>query len=148
MAYWRVIGYIRLNSIFAASEGTHRMPPSGHYDRGVPDCLFCGIATGTIPATIVLDGKRVIAFRDITPQAPTHVLVIPRDHYPDVAALASVGDGLLDELVFRAHEVATAEGIDGSGYRIVFNTGGHAGQTVPHVHAHVLGGRPMSWPPG
>ena len=75
---------------------------SGHYDRSVPECLFCGIATGAIPATTVLDGKRVIAFRDLSPQAPTHVLVIPRDHYPDVALLAGAGDGLLDELVSQA----------------------------------------------
>ncbi len=101
-----------------------------------------------IPATIVLDGKRVIAFRDITPQAPTHVLVIPRGHYPDVAALAGEGDGLLDELVSHAHQVAVTEGIEDSGYRIVFNTGREGGQTVGHVHAHVLGGRPMTWPPG
>ena len=114
----------------------------------VPDCLFCGIAAGQIPAEIVLDGKRTLAFRDISPQAPTHVLVIPRDHYPDVAALAAAGDGLLDELVSRAGEVAVAEGIDAAGYRIVFNTGVDGGQTVGHVHAHVLGGRPMTWPPG
>jgi histidine triad (HIT) family protein len=119
-----------------------------HYDRGVPDCLFCGIVTGQIPATIVLDGKRVVAFRDVNPQAPTHVLVVPRDHFPDVAALASAGGGLLDELVSQAREVAAAEGIEESGYRIVFNTGSDAGQTVGHVHAHVLGGRPMTWPPG
>ncbi len=124
------------------------MLPPGHYDRDVPDCLFCGIAVGDIPATRVLDGERVVAFRDISPQAPTHVLVIPRDHYPDVAALAGAGDGLLDELVAHAHQVAVTEGIDSSGYRIVFNTGREGGQTVGHVHAHVLGGRPMTWPPG
>jgi histidine triad (HIT) family protein len=126
----------------------HRMAPLGHYDRVVPDCLFCGIAAGNIPATIVHDGKRIVAFRDISPQAPTHVLVIPRDHYPDVAALVDAGGGLLDELVSQAHQVAVAEGIDGSGYRIVFNTGREGGQTVAHAHAHVLGGRPMTWPPG
>jgi histidine triad (HIT) family protein len=120
----------------------------GHYDRVVPDCLFCGIAAGDIPATIVLDGKRILAFRDISPQAPTHILVIPRDHYPDVAALAEAGGGLLDELVGQAHKVAVAEGIDGCGYRIVFNTGREGGQTVAHAHAHVLGGRSMTWPPG
>ena len=123
-------------------------PPPGRYDRTVPECLFCGIAAGEIPATVVLDGKRVIAFRDVNPQASTHVLVIPRDHYPNVAALASAGDGLLDELITEAHQVAVAEGIADSGYRIVFNTGPEAGQTVGHVHAHVLGGRPMTWPPG
>ena len=121
---------------------------SGHYDCVVPDCLFCGIAAGQIPATIVLDGKRTIAFRDINPQAPTHVLVVTRDHFPDVAALAAAGDGLLDELVAAAREIAVAEGIAASGYRIVFNTGQDGGQTVGHVHAHVLGGRPMTWPPG
>jgi histidine triad (HIT) family protein len=120
----------------------------GHYDRDVPDCLFCGIAAGDIPATIVLDGKRTLAFRDISPKAPTHVLVITRDHYPDVAALANAGGGLLDELVGQAHQAAIAEGIDGSGYRVVFNTGREGGQTVAHVHAHLLGGRPMTWPPG
>jgi histidine triad (HIT) family protein len=124
------------------------MLPPGHYDRGVPECLFCEIAAGAIPATIVLDGKRVVAFRDINPQAPTHVLVVPRDHYADAAALAGAGDGLLDELVSQAHLIAVAEGIDASGYRIVFNTGREGGQTVGHVHAHLLGGRPMTWPPG
>ena len=114
----------------------------------MPECLFCSIAAGEIPATVVLDGKRVLAFRDVKPQASTHVLVIPRDHYPNVAALASAGDGLLDELITEAHQVALAEGIADSGYRIVFNTGPEAGQTVGHVHAHVLGGRPMTWPPG
>lgn len=125
-------------------------PPvtGGHYDRNVPECLFCGVAAGQIPATIVLDGKRTVAFRDINPQAPTHVLVIPRGHFPDVAALAAAGDGLLDELVGAAREVAAAEGIEAAGYRIVFNTGQDGGQTVGHVHAHVLGGRPMTWPPG
>ncbi|HEX9041408.1 MAG TPA: HIT domain-containing protein [Trebonia sp.] len=114
----------------------------------MPDCLFCGIADGHIPATIVVDGQRAIAFRDLNPQAPTHVLVVPRDHFPDVAALAAAGDGLLDEVVGVAREVAGAEGIESTGYRVVFNTGRDAGQTVGHVHAHVLGGRPMTWPPG
>jgi histidine triad (HIT) family protein len=114
----------------------------------VPDCLFCKIAAGEIPATIVLDGKRIIAFRDINPQAPTHVLVVPRDHFTNVAALAAAGGGLLDEVVATAREVAAADGVEATGYRIVFNTGQDAGQTVEHVHAHVLGGRPLTWPPG
>jgi histidine triad (HIT) family protein len=114
----------------------------------VSECLFCGIATGQIPATVVVDAKRTIAFRDLNPQAPLHVLVIPRDHFPDVAALAAAGDGLLDEVVATAREVAQAEGVEASGYRLVFNTGQDGGQTVGHVHAHVLGGRPMTWPPG
>jgi histidine triad (HIT) family protein len=114
----------------------------------VADCLFCQIAAGQVPATRVLDSDRTIAFRDINPQAPSHVLVITRDHYPSLAAVAEAGGGLLDELASQAHRVAAAEGIDESGYRVVFNTGPQAGQTVDHVHAHVLGGRALSWPPG
>jgi histidine triad (HIT) family protein len=114
----------------------------------VPDCLFCGIAAAEIPATIVSSNPRTIAFRDINPQAPVHVLVIPRDHHANLAELAAAGDDLLTDLVAHAHEVAVGEGIAESGYRVVFNTGVEAGQTVGHVHAHVLGGRPMRWPPG
>jgi len=112
------------------------------------DCLFCSIAAGEIAAARVLESPRTIAFRDINPQAPTHVLVIPKDHYPDLAALAGAGAGLLEEVAAQAHEIAVAAGVDGTGYRVVFNTGSQAGQTVQHVHAHVLGGRAMSWPPG
>jgi histidine triad (HIT) family protein len=114
----------------------------------VPDCLFCGIASGEIPATIVSANPRTIAFRDINPQAPVHVLVISRDHHQNLAELAAADDALLADLVAHARDVAIAEGIAAGGYRIVFNTGPEAGQTVGHVHAHVLGGRPMSWPPG
>jgi histidine triad (HIT) family protein len=91
---------------------------------------------------------RTIAFRDINPQAPVHVLVIPRAHYANLGELSAAGDGLLAELIAHAHEVAVAEGIAGDGFRVVFNTGARGGQTVDHVHAHVLGGRQMSWPPG
>ncbi len=114
----------------------------------MPDCLFCRIALGDVPAERVLESDRTVAFRDINPQAPTHVLVISREHYTDLAALATAGDGLMAELAEQAHAVAVAEGIAETGYRVVFNTGSHAGQTVAHVHAHVLGGRPMAWPPG
>ncbi|MBV9379429.1 MAG: histidine triad nucleotide-binding protein [Streptosporangiaceae bacterium] len=114
----------------------------------VSDCLFCGIVAGDIPATHVLESARTLAFRDVNPQAPTHVLVIPKEHHPDVASLASAGGGLLDEIIAQAHQVAASEGVDKTGYRVVFNTGREAGQTVWHVHAHVLGGRPMTWPPG
>jgi histidine triad (HIT) family protein len=114
----------------------------------VPDCLFCAIAAGQIPATIVSDNASTIAFRDINPQAPVHVLVIPRAHHPHLAELAAADAGLLADLVAHARDVAVAEGVAEDGYRIVFNTGPQAGQTVGHVHAHVLGGRPMSWPPG
>jgi histidine triad (HIT) family protein len=114
----------------------------------VPDCLFCGIAAGQTEATIVSASPRTVAFRDINPQAPVHVLVVPRAHHPNLAELAAADPGLLAELVAHARDVAVAEGIADTGYRIVFNTGPAAGQTHVHVHAHVLGGRPMSWPPG
>jgi histidine triad (HIT) family protein len=114
----------------------------------VPDCLFCRIVAGQVPATKVLETPRTLAFRDINPQAPVHVLVIPKDHHQDLAALAAAGDGLLAEVAAQAHQVALAEGIADTGYRVVFNTGSHGGQTVDHAHAHVLGGRAMTWPPG
>jgi histidine triad (HIT) family protein len=104
--------------------------------------------SGDVPASRVLESPRTVAFRDINPQAPTHVLVIPNDHYPDLAALAAADDALLAEVVAQAHQVAVAEGIGDRGYRVVFNTGPEAGQTVAHAHAHVLGGRRLAWPPG
>jgi histidine triad (HIT) family protein len=113
----------------------------------VPECLFCDIAAEKLPAARVLATDRVVAFRDIDPQAPTHVLVIPKEHYPNLGALAAADPGLMQEVISQAHQVAVAEGIK-DGYRVVFNTGLQAGQTVPHVHAHVLGGRWMAWPPG
>jgi len=110
--------------------------------------LFCAIVAGDIPATKVLDTDLILAFRDINPQAPTHVLVIPKAHYPDVAALAAADAALLGEVIDAAQQVAAAEGVAEAGYRVVFNTGVQAGQTVPHVHGHVLGGRSLTWPPG
>ena len=114
----------------------------------MPDCLFCKIVAGEIPADLVAESGRTIAFRDINPQAPTHVLVIPREHYPELATMGAADGELLAEVVAQAHRVAEAEGIASSGYRVVFNTGIEAGQTVFHAHAHVLGGRRMAWPPG
>ncbi len=114
----------------------------------MPDCLFCKIAAGELPAERVLESHRTVAFRDINPQAPVHVLVIPKEHHADAAALAGAADGLLAEVVVQAHRVAVAEGISNDGYRLVFNTGPAVGQTVFHAHAHVLGGRAMTWPPG
>jgi histidine triad (HIT) family protein len=114
----------------------------------VPECLFCSIATGEIPAEKVVESERTVAFRDINPQAPVHVLVVSREHYRDLAAVAAAGGGLLAEIAAQAHRVAVAEGVADSGYRVVFNTGADGGQTVGHVHAHVLGGRPLAWPPG
>ena len=111
------------------------------------ECLFCAIVAGEIPATTVLETDRVLAFRDINPQAPTHVLVIPKTHYPDVAALAADA-ALLGEVIGAVQQVAAADAVAETGYRVVFNTGAEAGQTVPHVHAHLLGGRSLTWPPG
>lgn len=112
------------------------------------DCLFCKIVEGEVPADIIREGERTIAFRDINPQAPTHVLVIPREHYRDAAEAARSGTGVVDEIAREAQAVADAEGIARSGYRLVFNTGAGAGQTVFHLHGHVLGGRGLEWPPG
>jgi histidine triad (HIT) family protein len=119
----------------------------------VTDCLFCRIVAGEIPADVVHETDRVYAFRDINPQAPTHVLVIPKQHHPTAAALALADPSLLGELVVAAQAVAEQEGLvaDGGtepGYRIVTNTGSQAGQSVHHVHLHVLGGRGLGWPPG
>ncbi|REE99300.1 histidine triad nucleotide-binding protein [Thermomonospora umbrina] len=112
------------------------------------DCLFCKIVSGEIPAEVVRETDTTVAFRDINPQAPTHVLVIPREHHPTAAALASADAGLLAAVLGEAHRVAVDEGVADTGYRVVFNTGAQAGQTVFHVHAHVLGGRGLNWPPG
>ena len=111
------------------------------------DCLFCGIVAGDIPADVVHETGTTVAFRDIEPQAPTHVLVIPRRHEPDAAALATAAPAELVDLVQAAAAVADQEGL-GEGYRMVFNTGPAAHQTVFHAHLHVLGGRSMGWPPG
>jgi len=114
----------------------------------VAECLFCAIVAGEIPAAKVLETDRILAFRDIAPQAPIHVLVIPKEHHLDLAALAAADGGLLGEVINGAHRVAADEGVSQTGYRVVFNTGAHAGQEVPHVHGHVLGGRSLAWPPG
>ncbi|MER7763015.1 histidine triad nucleotide-binding protein [Streptomyces sp. NPDC097619] len=112
------------------------------------DCLFCKIVKGEIPATVVRETETTVAFRDINPQAPTHVLVIPRLHYPDAASLAAAEPTVLADVLREAGEVAEQEKVAGTGYRVVFNTGAGAGQTVFHAHAHVLGGRGLEWPPG
>ena len=112
--------------------------------RGMADCLFCRIVAGEIPAAIVAETESTVAFRDIAPQAPTHVLVVPRDHHENAAMLATGDPDLLAELVADAAAVAAAEGIEHSGYRMVLNTGPDSGQTVFHVHLHVLGGTPLA----
>lgn len=110
------------------------------------DCLFCRIVAGEIPAEVVHSTERTLAFRDINAQAPTHVLVVPKDHYADAADLAAGDPVASAELLTAAAAVAEAEGH--ADYRLVFNTGAGAGQTVFHTHLHVLGGRPLTWPPG
>jgi histidine triad (HIT) family protein len=110
------------------------------------DCLFCKIVAGEVPATLVRETETTVAFRDINPQAPTHILVIPRVHYRDAATLAAADPQITADLLREAGEVAAEEKLDS--YRVVFNTGSGAGQTVFHAHAHVLGGRGLQWPPG
>jgi histidine triad (HIT) family protein len=112
-----------------------------------PDCLFCRIASGEVPTDRVYEDDDVIAFRDAAPRAPTHVLVIPRRHVPDVHSLTDDDAPLLAALLAALRRVADAERL-ANGYRIVTNTGPDAGQSVPHLHFHLLGGRQMSWPPG
>ena len=111
------------------------------------DCLFCRIAAGEIPATHVLETERVLAFRDINPQAPVHVVVIPKEHHADISALTAADPALAGELLATVARVAREEGLS-NGFRVVFNTGVDGGQTVFHVHAHLLGGRGLGWPPG
>jgi histidine triad (HIT) family protein len=106
----------------------------------VADCLFCKIVAGDVPATVVRETADTLAFKDINPQAGVHDLVVPRAHYANAAELAADSPELTAALLIEAGEVARAEGIADDGYRVVFNTGAHAGQTVFHVHAHVLGG--------
>ncbi|PXY23479.1 histidine triad nucleotide-binding protein [Prauserella sp. PE36] len=112
------------------------------------ECLFCRIVERTLPATVVHETETVLAFRDIDPKAPTHVLVIPKEHHADAATMASADPALAGEVLAVAGEVAKLDGVDASGYRLVFNTGSDGQQTVFHAHCHVLGGRGMTWPPG
>jgi len=110
------------------------------------DCLFCKIVAGQIPATVVKRGERMLAFRDINPQAPTHLLVIPTEH---VASLDDAKDPrAVGELLLFARDLAREQGLATAGYRVVVNTNADGGQTVFHLHAHLLGGRAMRWPPG
>jgi histidine triad (HIT) family protein len=106
------------------------------------------MVAGDVPTTVVHEDERTLAFRDIDPQGPTHVLVISKEHYPDVSALAAADPGLLAAVHRTAAAVAEQEGITAGGWRLVFNTGKDGGQTVFHVHGHVIGGRALRWPPG
>lgn len=113
-----------------------------------PDCLFCRIVAGTVPAAKVHDDDMVVAFRDIAPRAPTHILVIPRDHIPSAGDLTEDDGPMLGRLFATVAELARSEGIADAGYRLVSNVGRWGGQTVDHLHIHLLGGRSFTWPPG
>ncbi len=112
------------------------------------DCIFCRIVAGEIPATRVHEDPKTIAFRDISPAAPTHVLVIPREHISTLEDASEADRDVLAGLLWTARSVARQEGLVEGGYRLVMNVGEGAGQSVFHVHLHVLGGRRLSWPPG
>ena len=113
-----------------------------------PDCLFCKIVAGQIPATIIYRDDLVTVFRDINPQLPTHVLVIPNQHVANTEVLEPEHDALVGAVVRTARQVARLEGLSERGYRLVINTGPDALNSVPHLHMHLLGGRVMRWPPG
>lgn len=114
----------------------------------MPDCLFCKIISREIPGKIVYEDDRVLAFEDINPQAPTHVLVVPKRHIDSLNELAPEDDGIVGEVVRRAAAIAKERGLSARGYRVLFNTNRDAGQTVFHIHLHLLGGRSFHWPPG
>jgi histidine triad (HIT) family protein len=112
------------------------------------DCLFCKIVDRQIPGSIVYEDDRILAFNDINAQAPTHVLLVPKRHIASLNDLTPADDGIVGELVRRAAAIANERGIAANGYRTIFNTNRDAGQTVFHIHLHLLGGRSMRWPPG
>ena len=114
----------------------------------MPDCLFCRVAAGEVPASIIYEDTRLIAFNDINPQAPTHILVIPRQHIASLNDLGSENDSLVGEMTRRAAAIAKEEGLAERGYRVLFNCNADAGQTVFHIHLHLVGGRRLGWPPG
>ena len=116
--------------------------------RRDPDCLFCKIVAGELPSTRVADDDLAIAIRDVNPRAPTHVLVLPREHIRSAAELTDADAALLGRMFAMAAELARSEGIAEGGYRIVTNVGTWGGQTVDHLHFHVMGGRAFTWPPG
>lgn len=110
-------------------------------------CIFCAIGRGELPADVVRETENVVVFHDVSPQAPIHLLVIPRTHYVNVDEMTKAAPELAAEMLHEASMAAAQEAL-ADGYRLVFNTGKEGGQTVEHVHAHVLGGRQMTWPPG
>jgi len=111
------------------------------------ECIFCKIIAGEIPAKLLYEDQDIIAFNDISPQAPTHILVIPKKHIPGPAAMSETDQGLMGKLIRVGTDLAAEKGLE-DGFRLVMNNGEEAGQTVFHLHLHVLGGRTMNWPPG
>lgn len=114
----------------------------------VADCIFCQIIAGELPARIVWETDKVVAFWTIEPMAPTHILLVPREHLPDALSLDASHAKLLADLLVVGRRIAEAEGVANSGFRLVVNVGADGGMTVDHLHMHLLGGRAMSWPPG
>lgn len=112
------------------------------------DCIFCKIATGQIPCNKAYEDEHVLAFHDINPQAPVHVLIIPKSHIESVAKLTPADDAVLCAMFRAAQKLAAELGVSESGFRVVMNTGSDGGQSVPHLHLHLLGGRSLAWPPG
>lgn len=112
------------------------------------DCLFCKILQDEIPAEFVYESEHAVAFRDISPQAPTHILIIPRKHIATINDIAAEDAEVIGNLFLAAKQIALQEGLDDAGYRVVMNCNEAAGQTVFHLHLHLLGGRRLSWPPG
>ena len=113
-----------------------------------PDCLFCKIVSGAIPSNRVYEDKDMIAFRDINPAAPTHILVVPRTHIVSIAETTEAEEPLIAKLILAANKIAMSEHVELSGYRLVINTGKDGGQSVFHLHVHLLAGRALGWPPG
>lgn len=127
------------------TSGSDARPTPGAHDN---NCLFCAIATGAAPSKEVLSTELTYAFRDLRPVAPTHVLVISREHIGDASEITTANRDVLVDMFEVAHRVAISEGLSERGCRLVFNVGPDSGNTVGHLHLHVLGGRPMGWPPG
>lgn len=112
------------------------------------NCLFCKIAQGAIPASVVYEDNEIMAFHDLNPQAPKHLLIIPKQHIATLNEASDVNQALLGKMILGAKKIAQTEGISDAGYRLVFNINPDGGQTVYHIHLHLLGGRHMTWPPG
>jgi histidine triad (HIT) family protein len=135
-----------MDDLVADETTIHRWTVS--FAGGVMSCLFCRIIAGDIPASLIHSDDRVFAFKDINPQAPLHVLIVPRRHVATLNDLTQADDGLIGEMVRRAADIARTHGYDERGFRTIFNCNDDAGQSVPHIHLHLLAGRRLTWPPG